>query len=244
MGMFTEDDFPLEDEPINFNELRKVETMLRNIDKYDIAIVTFNDSTRTVKQEYSYKMHASFKPAAGDTVIVQSPYAGLSACTVVRVMSKNAYGAERAVKWVVDKVDCRFHHTLIAEEAQRNAAKEAALRLAHKVNVVEQLITTLPAGSKAKKLLQQAVKAGGAKAFTMNITANISGYSDEGMLITYSIGSYGDTDKVEGATIHKVVTEYMRRKNWTTENKPMILIGSKTIDNDDQPDHGTIVVEV
>lgn len=133
--------------------------MLREIDKYDVVVVTFNDSGRSVKNEYSYKMHASFKPESGDTVIVESPYNGLVTCTVVRVISKNAYGAERATKWIIDKVDCRFHRSLIAEEAQRNAEKEAALRLAHKVNAVEQLMRELPANSKAKKLLQQVVKA-------------------------------------------------------------------------------------
>lgn len=78
--------------------------------------------------------------------------------------------------------------------------------------------------------------AGGDKAFHMMIVAHVSGYGNEGMKVTYTIGSYGDVDKTEGSSIESVCTEYMRRKRWTENNKPMVLIGSKSIDNDPQPD--------
>lgn len=78
--------------------------------------------------------------------------------------------------------------------------------------------------------------AGGPKDFTFNISAHVSGYGNEGMIVKYSIGGYGDTDKTEGSSIKTVIKEYMRRKNWTEQNKPMILIGSGSIDADPQPE--------
>lgn len=133
--------------------------MTRELNKYDVVEVTFNTSNQAFKERvYAYKMHASMKPAAGDTVVVQSPYQGLVTCTVQKVLSKNTYGAERATKWVVDKVDCRFYHTLMASEAELAAAREADLRQQHKINTVQQLIATLPVNSKASKLLRQAIQ--------------------------------------------------------------------------------------
>ena len=78
--------------------------------------------------------------------------------------------------------------------------------------------------------------AGGTKEFTFTINAHVSGYGNEGLIVKYNIGGYGDTDKTEGSTINAVVKEYMRRKNWTEKNKPMILIGSGSIDADPQPE--------
>ena len=99
------------------------------------------------------------------------------------------------------------------------------------MNTVEQML--------AKELNLQYSKmrdAGGSKEFSLQITAHVSGYGNEGMLVKYHIGGYSDTDKVEGSSIETVIREYMRRKNWTENNKPMVLIGSQSIDNDPQPD--------
>lgn len=79
-------------------------------------------------------------------------------------------------------------------------------------------------------------EAGSDKTFSFMITAHVSGYGNEGMKITYQIGAYGDTDKTVGSGIDAVITEYMRRKKWTENNKPMILIDALSIDHDPQPD--------
>lgn len=131
--------------------------MTHELDKYDVVVVTFNDSQRAIKQEYSYKMHASFKPEKGDTVVVESPYNGLVTCTVQRVMSKNSYGAERATKWVVDKVDCRFYHNLLEDEKARAVLAAKAVEDARKINTIEQFMQSLPVNSKARKYLKQAI---------------------------------------------------------------------------------------
>jgi hypothetical protein len=77
--------------------------------------------------------------------------------------------------------------------------------------------------------------AGSGKEFHMNISVNVPSYGDSAMTITYGIGSYSDQDQAKGANIHDVVTEYMRRKNWTEANRPMVLIGSNKLEDDDQP---------
>lgn len=99
------------------------------------------------------------------------------------------------------------------------------------MNTVEQML--------AEELALQYSKmrdAGGSKEFLFQITAHVSGYGNEGMIVKYSIGGYSDTDKTEGSSIKTVIKEYMRRKNWTEQNKPMILIGSASIDADPQPE--------
>lgn len=80
--------------------------------------------------------------------------------------------------------------------------------------------------------------AGAPKNFGLFIYADVSAYGDEGLTIKYTLGGgYSDPDKTEGADLHNVVTEYLRRKNWTENNKPMVLIGNgSVIDNDPQPD--------
>lgn len=75
--------------------------------------------------------------------------------------------------------------------------------------------------------------AGMAKGMNLHIYASVSSYGNEELTIKYSIGDYGDTDKTEGSDLLKMVTEYMRRKNWTEANKPMLLIGSEVLENED-----------
>lgn len=126
--------------------------------KYDVVEVTFNNGNYGLKTYY-YKMHASMKPTVGDVVIVDSPSSGLVTVTVRQVYSKNAHHLRETTKWVVDKVDCRFYRTLLAAEKERQQARENAALMATRVNNVEQLMLSLPTGSKARKLLAQAVKA-------------------------------------------------------------------------------------
>lgn len=59
--------------------------------------------------------------------------------------------------------------------------------------------------------------------------------SDDPWMVTYSIGSYGDIDKTEGADLYACINEYMRRKGWTEANKPMILIEAPKEDDDPDP---------
>lgn len=55
---------------------------------------------------------------------------------------------------------------------------------------------------------------------------------DDPYLVSYSIGSYGDTDRVMGADLNECIREYMRRKGWTEANKPMTLISNDTENTD------------
>ena len=70
----------------------------------------------------------------------------------------------------------------------------------------------------------------GIKMESFNINVNWHYGSDT--TISYNIGSYSDTDKVEGRDLYDVVTEYMRRKGWTEANKPMTMLAAPVEFND------------
>lgn len=75
-----------------------------------------------------------------------------------------------------------------------------------------------------------------------NIHINVAkGYNeDDPWLVTYNVGAYGDTDKVEGADLGKCVREHMRRRGWTEANKPMVLIEAAP----PEQEHGTLVLNI
>lgn len=59
-----------------------------------------------------------------------------------------------------------------------------------------------------------------------SFTVNVNWYYSSDIKITYNMGSYSDTDKVEGRDLYDVTTEYMRRKGWTEANKPMTMLAA------------------
>ena len=78
----------------------------------------------------------------------------------------------------------------------------------------------------------QAGRLSGAGLAKQNITIYLEEDYSNNRTIKYTIGHYGDTDKVEGRDLHDIVTEFMRRKGWTEANKPMTMLAAPVEFND------------
>lgn len=64
---------------------------------------------------------------------------------------------------------------------------------------------------------------------TRPIFIHVKHDSDGYVMVSYAIGESYENDRCEGSNLYETITEYMRRKGWTEQNKPMKLIGAQTI---------------
>ncbi len=110
-------------------------------------------------KQYTYKIEGSCE--VGDTVIVDSPYSGLTCVKVVNVDDEPRIdlNAEFTYKWVVQRVDTSAYRERLDKEEAFLKQIEGVQRTAMRDQLLRQHAETFPVGSVAREEFDKAMNA-------------------------------------------------------------------------------------
>ncbi len=109
-------------------------------------------------KDYTYKIMGPCSP--GDTVVVDSPYSGLTCVKVISVdeTPRIDLGADFTYKWVVQRVDTSAYKEMLEKEEAFTSQVEEVQRINQRDQLLRQYADAFPAGSPARDAFDKALK--------------------------------------------------------------------------------------